>query len=145
MRRFAALADHPFELLFGGLSLASGVVLLAGVLPPASLDAILPQPVVWAWGALQALGGGLIVAGLLLRYSDNLFLLSLRLERAGMWPLAAATVVYSAVALAYAGTRALYPASVLAAISVACAARAIKVRKLERTIMKHTQGGSVGE
>ncbi len=144
MRRYAPLAEHPFELLFGVVEFGAGLALVLGAVPPASLNSTLPPVVVWVWGVMQLLGGALIIAGIVLRYArPHLVLLGLRLERAGLWPLAAACATYSLVVLGYAGMRALYPAAVLLAVAVACGARARSVAGIERTI--HRYGGSVGD
>ena len=146
MRRFIALTDHPFELLFAVLAFFNGLALALGAVPPASLNATLPALVVSAWGVAQFLAGGLIVTGIILRYArPALMLIGLRLERAGLWPLAAVCAVYSVVALGYAGPRALFPVAVLAVVAAACAARARAVAALEATIRKHTRGGPVGD
>lgn len=145
MRRLVPLAEHPFELLIGLLFLLNGLVLTLGAGPPASLTATLPPVVAWAWGAIQMLAGALIIVGIVIRYlRPALLVVGFRLERAGLWPLAAAAAVYGIVALGYAGVRALYPVSVLAAVAAACVARAVAVSRLERTISKHT-GGPVGD
>ncbi|MFB9248562.1 hypothetical protein ACFFWE_10010 [Sphaerisporangium melleum] len=126
------------------MEFGAGVALILGVVPPASLNSTLPGVVVWVWGVMQLLGGALIIAGILLRYLRPAFLLlGLRLERAGLWPLAAACSVYGLVVLGYAGVRALYPAVMLLAFAVACGARARSVAGIERTI--HRYGGSVGD
>lgn len=145
MRRFIPLAEHPFELLFGLLAFAGGTVLTLGFVTPASLNASLPGLVVRVWGAMQLMAGALIVAGIILRYWRPAFVLvGLRLERAGLWPLAAACTVYGVVALGYAGLRAVYPAAVLLAFAAGCVARARSVARIESTIRRH-QGGPVGE
>jgi hypothetical protein len=143
MRRLVPLAEHPFELLFGLMAFLSGLGLTLGAVAPVSLDATLPPSVVWAWGGIQLLAGALIVVGIVVRYlRPALLIVGFRLEQAGLWPLAAVAAVYGAVAVGYAGTRALYPAGVLVAVAAACVARAIAVARLERTIRKHTFGGS---
>ncbi|MER6942478.1 hypothetical protein ABT294_00520 [Nonomuraea sp. NPDC000554] len=146
MRRFVPLAEHPFEILFALLAFLNGLALTLGGSRPASLNATLPGVVVWAWGAIQVFAGAFIVAGIVLRYVRPAFLMiGLRLERAGLWPLSAAAAVYSVVALGYAGLRVLYPVSVLVAVAVACIARARAVAGIEKTVLKHTRGGSVGD
>lgn len=85
MRRLVALAEHPFELLFGLLALLNGAALT----------------------------------------------------------LAAVAAVYSVVALGYAGAGALFPVGVLAAVAVACVARARALAALERAIVQH-MGGTDG-
>lgn len=146
VRRFIALTEHPFELLFGLLFAVNGLSLTLGGVPPASLNATLPPPVVAAWGVAQLLAGALIVTGIILRYArPALMLIGLRLERAGLWPIAAVCAVYSVVVLGYAGPRALFPVGVLAAVAAACVARARSVAALESTIRKHTRGGPLGD
>lgn len=146
VHRLTALAEHPFELLFGLLFALNGLSLAAGGTPPASLNATLPSLVVTAWGVAQLVAGALIVVGIVLRYvRPATLLIGLRLERAGLWPLAAVAAVYSVVALGYAGTRALFPVCVLAAVAFACVARARAVASLEATIRKHTRGGGLGD
>ncbi|MFI6496921.1 hypothetical protein [Nonomuraea typhae] len=146
MRRFDALAEHPFELLFGVLFLLSGLALALGAVPPTSLNATLPAAVVAAWGVVQLVAGLLIVVGITIRYAKpSLMVLGLRLERAGLWPLAAAVAVYGVAAIGYAGARAIYTAGVLAAVSAACVARALAAGRIEKTIVKYTRGGSVGD
>ena len=141
MHRLTALAEHPFELLFGLLALVSGLSLASGARAPASLDATLPPAVVIAWGITQVVAGALIVTGIILRYArPALLLVGLRLERAGLWPLAAVAAVYSVVALGYAGSRALFPVGVLAAVAAACVARARAVAALDKAIVKHSGG-----
>lgn len=145
MHRFTALAEHPFELLFGVLALLNGAALTLGAVRPISLDATLPAAVITAWGVAQFVAGGLIAVGILLRYIRPAHLLiGLRLERAGLWPLAAVAAVYSVVALGYAGPRALFPVGVLAVVAVACMARARTVAALERAIVKHAGGAGGG-
>jgi hypothetical protein len=142
VRRYIPLAEQPFELLFALLAIFNGAAITLGAVPPASFNATLPPPVVAAWGLTQALGGGLIAAGVILRHTrPALLIVGFRIERAGLWPLAAVAAIYSAVALAYAGQRAIFPVSVLAAVAVACAARARRITALEATIRKHTPGG----
>ncbi|NJP24471.1 hypothetical protein FLW53_09665 [Microbispora sp. SCL1-1] len=145
MRRFLPLADHPFELLFGVIALLGGVALVAAGAAPASINATLPVLVVKAWGLVQAGAGALIVSGIITRYwRPALLLVGLRLERAGLWPLAAACAVYGVVAVVHAGPRAMYPGGVLMVIAAACVARARAVSRLEATIRKYV-GGSGGE
>lgn len=138
MKRLAPLAEHPFELVLGFVALLSGVALTAGAGPPASINATLPHLVVLAWGAIQVLAGVLIIAGIVIRYlRPALLIVGFRLERAGLWPLAAAATVYGVAGLGYAGLPALYPVGTLLAVAAACAARAAAVSRLERTIRKH--------
>lgn len=145
MRRLTALAEHPFELLFGLLAFFNGASLALGAVGPASFNATLPPPVVAAWGVVQFVAGGLIVTGIALRYvRPALLLIGMRLERAGLWPLAAVAAVYSVVALGYAGQKAVFPVGVLAAVAVSCVARARAVASIEKTIAKHT-GGAGGD
>lgn len=145
MHRFTALAEHPFEVLFGLLAFFNGASLALGAVGPASFNATLPPLVVAAWGVAQFVAGGLIVVGIVLRYvRPALLLAGLRIERAGLWPLAAVAAVYSVVALGYAGQKALFPVGVLAAVAAACVARARAVAALERTIIKHS-GGAGGQ
>ncbi|MFI7126004.1 hypothetical protein ACIBQ1_09940 [Nonomuraea sp. NPDC050153] len=146
MKRFVPIVEHPFELLIGLLFLLNGLALTLGAGPPASLNATLPAALVWAWGAVQFFAGGLIVVGIVIRYlKPALLVVGFRLERAGLWPLAAAAAVYGVVAVSYAGARALYPVSVLVAVAAACIARAVAVGRLEKTILRHTQGGPIGD
>jgi hypothetical protein len=143
MRRLVPLAEHPFELLFGLVAALSGLALTFGAVGPASLNAVLPRSVVLAWGGIQLFAGALIIVGIIIRYlRPAQLIVGFRLERAGLWPLAAAATVYAVVAVGYAGPPALYPAAVLVAVAVACGARAAAVARLERTIRKHTQGDS---
>jgi hypothetical protein len=146
VRRFLPLAEHPFELLFALLALFNGAAIAAGVAPPASFNATLPPPVVIAWGLTQALAGACITAGIIIRYSQPALLaIGFRLERAGLWPLSAVAAAYSAVALMYAGLPAAFPVGVLAAVAIACAARARRIAALEKTIRKHAPGAGSGE
>lgn len=127
------LGERPFELLFGGVATVAGALTAAGFVGSASINASLPMPVVRAWGVLQFFAGALVVAGIVLTYvRPRALALGWRLERAGLWPLAATLAVYSAVALAYSGLRAAYPAAIFAAFSVACMARARALARLER-------------
>ncbi|TYB69755.1 hypothetical protein FXF51_06215 [Nonomuraea sp. PA05] len=141
MKRFVPLAEHPFELLVGLAAFLSGAALVFGAGPPTSLNATLPPAVAWAWGGIQLLAGALIIVGIVIRYwRPALLIVGFRMERAGLWPLAAAATVYGIVVVGYAGVRAIYPAGVLVAVAVACAARAVAVSRLEKTIRKHTGG-----
>ncbi|GAA3077768.1 hypothetical protein [Streptosporangium carneum] len=134
-RRTKALGEHPFELFFGGLAVFAGAFAVLGVVGSASVNALLPLPVVRAWGALQLLAGVLMVAGILLPYvRPRALVLGWRIERAGLWPLAATAVIYAVVVLAYSGTRALYPAGVYLALAATCLARAATVTRLEREL-----------
>lgn len=86
-----------------------------------------------------------MVTGIIVRYwRPALLLVGLRVERAGLVPLAAACTVYGVVALGYAGVRALYPVSVLVVVAGACLARAHAAAGLEHTIRKHASGGDSG-
>lgn len=141
MRRFVPLMENPFELVFGLAAFLSGSALVLGAVAPTSLNATLPPVVVWAWGAIQGMAGLLILVGLIIRHlRPRLLILGFRLERAGLWPFAAAAGVYGIAALGYAGPKALYPVGVLVAVSAACVARALAIARLERTIRMHTQG-----
>ncbi|MEV4093780.1 hypothetical protein [Streptosporangium saharense] len=134
-RTVQALGEHPFELLFGALAAVAGTFAVLGVVGSASVNALLPMPVVRAWGALQLLAGVLMVTGILLPYvRSRALVLGWRIERAGLWPLAATAATYAVVVLAYSGTRALYPAGVYLAIAVACLARAVAVTRREREL-----------
>lgn len=139
------LAEHPFELLFGLLAFVAGLGLTLGAVGPASLHATLPFAVVKAWGLVQLLAGALIVTGIVMRYArPPLLVIGLRLERAGLVPLAAAATVYGVVALGYAGPRAIYPVAVLLAVALACLSRVRTIARLERTIRKHSNLGDTG-
>jgi hypothetical protein len=146
MRRSESLAERPFELLIGALSVFGGAAIPLGMVPPTSLNATLPEGLVLAWAVIQIAGGALIVTGIVLRCArPALLMLGLRLERAGMWPLSAACAVYGLVAIGYAGARALYPAGILLAVAAACVARAYKVAQIEKLIRRHTREDGVGD
>lgn len=132
------LAEHPFELLFGAMAVLGGLAAALGVVSPTSINAVLPLPVVRAWGVLQMAAGLSIVTGFVVSARGSL-VLGWRLERAGLWPLAATLIVYAVVALSYSGVRALYPVSFYLAFAAACLARARAVARLEKTVRKYTQ------
>lgn len=134
-RRRAAFAEHPFELLFGLIAVLGGSAAALGIVSPTSINAVLPLPVVRAWGALQLLAGALVLVGILISYGrPRATVLGWRIERAGLWPLAATLIVYGVVALAYSGMRALYPVAFYLAFAAACIARARAVARLEQAV-----------
>lgn len=135
MKRFRPLAEHPFELTFGLLFALAGAAVAFGGIASTSINALLPVWVVRAWGGVQAVAGVLVVAGIILRYwRPALVLVGLRIERAGHIPFVAATSVYLAVAITYAGTRALYAVAAYLAFAVASGFRARATILIERGI-----------
>ncbi|MGI5155835.1 hypothetical protein [Microbispora sp. CA-102843] len=141
LHRTTPWGDHPFELLVGLMAIVGGAASALGVISSTSIYASLPLPVVRAWGALQFVAGTLMVTGILLRYTRRERLLTgWRIERAGLLPLAATAIVYATVVLAYAGTRAIYPAGIYIAAAIACASRARTVARLERVVRGHAEG-----
>ncbi|MEO3856249.1 hypothetical protein [Acrocarpospora sp. B8E8] len=131
------LSEHPFELLFGLIAILGGAAAALGVVSPTSINALLPLLVVRAWGVLQLAAGVSVVAGIVLSARADRLVLGWRLERAGLWPLAATLIIYAGVALAHSGMRALYPASFYLVFAAACVARARALARLEETIRKH--------
>ncbi|WP_214103249.1 hypothetical protein [Acrocarpospora catenulata] len=136
IRRPGPLSEHPFELLFGALAAVSGLVATLGIVASASINAALPLLAVRAWGVLQLAAGVLMVVGVLLPYRRRASLVvAWRLERAGLWPLAATALVYAVVAVSHSGVRALQAAVVYVALALACIARARAVTRLEQALL----------
>lgn len=131
------LSEHPFELLFGILAVVGGAAAAFGVVSPTSINAVLPLAVVRAWGVLQMAAGLSMATGIFLASRHGSLLLGWRLERAGLWPLAVTLVIYAAVAFAYSGSKAIYPASWYLVFAAACIARASAVARFERTVRRH--------
>ncbi|WP_204042775.1 hypothetical protein [Acrocarpospora phusangensis] len=145
MRRFRSLAEHPFELTFGLLFALVGAAVAFGGITPTSINALLPEWVVRVWGVVQVVAGLLVVVGIVIRYwRPALVLVGLRIERAGHIPFVAATTVYMAVAVAYAGTRALYAGALFLAFAVASGARAWATIVIERAINRARRPGDTG-
>lgn len=139
------LSEHPFELLFGLIAILGGAAAAVGVVSPTSINAVLPLLVVRAWGVLQLASGVAVVAGVVVSSRSGSLLTGWRVERAGLWPLAATLVIYVVVALVYSGTRAIYPAAWYAVFAAACIARARALSRLEATVRKHTRRDFSGD
>lgn len=86
---------NPFEAFVLGLALLSSLPLLAGDTGSAAIERALPDPVVVAWGTLLLLGSTLSLAGLLWPPRDLAgAVFWLRVEQAGLIPVAVAAAIY---------------------------------------------------
>lgn len=105
VRRFvAAWNQSQFELLWALACALTGLPLAFGVVTPQSIHAHLPTPVRIVWGLSLALGGSVVISGILIRYySPKRLLLALQLERSGLMMLGTSILAYSIAIWLYAG------------------------------------------
>lgn len=119
-----AVIENPFELFIALLCVVAGIPYLTGTTAPGSLDALLPPVWVIVWGIQLVFGGMLVAIGLLRR---NIYI-----EKAGLWPLSVASLVYSVSLFEHVGLKASVSFFVTFAFSVACWSRLILVRAVLR-------------
>lgn len=129
-----------FELLIAALCLGSGLTLSLGAPPPSSVQNILPGWLVTCWGATLFLGALLIVIGVLMRHRNvstiSRVLVGLRIERAGLVPLAAASAVFGLVIAVFGGWRGVLASGTYLAFAAACLFRNAEAADAERGLAK---------
>lgn len=129
-----------FELLIAWLCLASGASLALGAPPPNSVQRVLPSWLIHTWGLTLCVGGLLIVTGVMIRHRSRTKLerlvLGLRIERAGLVPLAAASAVFGLVICVVGGWRGAFAAGTYLAFAAACLCRTSEAAETERGLAK---------
>jgi hypothetical protein len=111
--------QDAFELWFGIACLISGPTYALGIIHHGSLEELLPWALVRLWGIALTIGGACVVPGIIWR--------QVYIERAGLWPLMAASWVY-AIGLWRYGTLAGVPVGILTfLLGVACGHRLLYV------------------
>lgn len=113
----APLLGNPFEIFVGALCVISGLPSLFTGPPAASLEALLPSPLVRLWGAELVVGGLLIVIGVVIEHH--------RVERLGLMQLGPAAVAYGLAIVFVVGVGGIAAAGVLIAFGLACLARSV--------------------
>jgi hypothetical protein len=124
-----------FELLIAWLCLGTGLPMALGAPAPMSLQRALPHWLINCWGGTLFLGGLLIVVGIGLRHrhpSTARLATGLRVEVAGLMPLAAGSAVFGIVIAAAGGWRGMFAAGTYVMFAVACLLRSVEVRDAER-------------
>lgn len=140
-RRFPRVPD-AFELLIAYLCVVAGLPLALGAPPPNSIQRILPSWLVHCWGATLFIGGVLIVLGLALRRGApgiSRLLVGLRIEQAGLLPMAAGAAVFSLVITVAAGWPGVFAGGTYLMFAAACLLRTVEVRDTARGIDQAVQ------
>jgi len=131
------MMEDQFKVFLAVLCALSGVPLLAGKYPaPTSLEASLPHLLIRLWGATLAFGGGLVIAGILIRHAKERrwFLEGLMIESAGLLPLGAAALVLAITAVFAVGVGATFGASIYVMFAAACCARTWAIRRIVKQL-----------
>lgn len=110
---------NPFEGYLLLAALLQGVAVLAGVAHPSSIQALLPTFLLYVWGALLTIGGGLSLAGLL--WPRDPFT-AIEIKRFGLYSAGLATLAYGA-ALISVGPPGYVAGITNVSFTVACAVR----------------------
>lgn len=107
---------NPFEIFLGGLCVVSGLPFLLNFTPkPGSLEALLPEWLVIAWGTQLVLGGLATLFGILADREDT--------YRFGMTLLGPAAIIYAVGIVAASGAPGLVAAAITLAFGLACIVR----------------------
>lgn len=127
---------EPFELFLAGIAVLNGVpLLLSDRVRAASIEALLPEWLVVAWGLELLLGGLLTAGGLLGRKPD--------VERVGLLLLGPAALVYGlAISLVVGLNGGAVASGITTAFGLACLLRAYVirlVREVELASMQETR------
>ena len=112
---------QSFEVLFVALCMINGVRILLGGPAPKGIEALTPTPVVYGWGLLLVVCGGMVEAGLFWWGEPKK---GMNLERGGLWPLMYASVVYGLTAIAFNGPTGYFAGSVVGVLGIAAGYRA---------------------
>lgn len=120
---------HPFQTFMLAVSVVSGVPLLFGRETAQSMHALLPDWMAISWGFSLCLGAALGLVGSYWPKAN--YATALTLERAGLWIVGPAALVYAAVLLLYAGAlQGLTAALITAGFGASCIKRAHDIGKV---------------
>lgn len=123
-----SVTEHPFEFAVALAAVISGLAYLLTDHAPSSIAGLLDPGFQRAWDLYLIVGGGLIVAGLLVR-NDEHPLAGIRLERLGLVALGVGSLVYAGAVIATVGTLGLFSALTYGLYGLACY---LRLRQLER-------------
>jgi hypothetical protein len=134
-----ALLDRPFEVLVGFLCLEAGLMMAITGISTNAVTALLPVILIRVWGLTLALGGGLLLSGVYLRYFRNKFIEGLLVERAGYYPLISGTLCYSVIIIMQAGWTGTFPAFTYIVFAAVCALRYTRVNQMIQQLRRLEQ------
>jgi hypothetical protein len=137
-REAKPIAERPMEFFIGFLCLLSGLPMAILGVAPDSATHYMPAYLIRLWGLGLTLGGGCVVAGILIRYSKERFFIGLMVERSGYWPLITGTTVFSIVIIFRAGWDGLFPILTYVAFAVVCWLRQRQIYRLVHRVTKLT-------
>jgi hypothetical protein len=129
--------EDQFKLFVAGLCTLSGLPLAVGTVPaPQSLESVLSPLGRQLWGFSLAIGGGLVVWGILMRnvWTRRRYIEGLMIEAAGLIPLGLAALVVCTLAIYVLGSQALFGGTVYAMFTVACASRYWAIHTVVKTL-----------
>lgn len=114
---------RPHEVWFLAFSAAIGVVFVAGIRPPSTVEQLMPGWVIWTWYVLLLASGVAGLGSFVLRQPYQ----ALVLERAAMWGQTIAPALYGLALLNF-GHTALFAAGFCVAWSGASVWRLVQIR-----------------
>jgi hypothetical protein len=133
----------PFELLFAYVCVVVGIPFALGLSAPTSIERLLPELLIRGWGIALTFGGALVITGIGIRQrraaTVRRIVAGLRVESAGLVPMAGASAVFFFAILAIGGWRVAFPAGTYLAFTAACGYRLWQIRDAERGFHRATQ------
>lgn len=127
------LGRHPFQTFLMVLGLISSVTLILNRTEPASLEATLPQWLVFLWAAMLVSGCSLALLG---AYWPRSYTAALTMERIGLDFTGIAGSIYGTGVIIFGGIPALLAAGIVLAFGAACLVRARDIALIFHTSSK---------
>lgn len=128
---------HPFQTFMLVLCVFSGVPLLFGEPPAASVEALLPPWMAVSWGVSLCLGALVALVGSY--WPRGRYATALTMERAGLCIVGPAALVYGTLIGMYSGSAGFAAASITIGFGLSCLKRAHDIGKvITRAIAKKT-------
>lgn len=135
---YVPVVPDAFEFFMAFLCMLSGAPMALGGPRPNSIEKILPPTLRVIWGLMLLFGGVLVIIGLSLRKRDpstKRVLVGIRVEGAGLLPLAAGAFTFSLVIPVSAGWAGAFASGTYLAFGLACLGRAAEIKVAERGIL----------
>lgn len=127
------LGRHPFQTYLMVLGLISSIALLLSRTEPASLEATLPEWLVYLWAVMLVTGCALALVG---AYWPRSYTAALTMERIGLDFTGIAGLIYGVGVMIFGGMSALLAAAIVLAFGAACLVRARDIALIFHTSSK---------
>lgn len=111
---------HPLIVFLVSLCVVSGITMIAADVAPDSIEAQLPHLGVIAWALALVVGGGMVLAGLILQALAGRLLMGVLLEYVGIVTMGSAAILYSGAVFVATGVTGIFPAAIVLGFGVGC-------------------------